>query len=103
MTLIQQCYYKGERGNKPYPLELILRIFILQNLYDIADMKIMNEILDNWAFTAFCCINSPDEVPDGGIIGRFRNLLIENELQQKIFDEVVKQLMERRLILKKVR
>lgn len=100
-TLIQPCYYKGERGNKPYPLELMLRIFILQNLYDLADMKVMNEILDSRAFTAFCCINSPDEVPDGDTIGRFRNLLIENGLQQKIFDEVVKQLMERGLILKK--
>ncbi len=23
ITLIQPCYYKGERGNKPYDLELI--------------------------------------------------------------------------------
>ena len=40
VALIQSCYYKGERGNKPYPLELMLRIFILQNLYDLADMKV---------------------------------------------------------------
>ena len=79
----------------------MLRIYILQNLYDLADMKVMNEILDSRAFTAFCCISSPNEVPDGDTIGRFRNLLIENDLQQKIFDEVVKQLMERGLILKK--
>lgn len=98
---IQPCYYKGERGNKPYPLELMLRIFIHQNLYDLADMKVMNEILDSRAFTAFCCINSPNEVPDGDTIDRFRNLLIENDLQQKIFDEVVKQVTERGLILKK--
>ena len=37
VTLIQPCYYKGERGNKPYALELILRLFILQNLYDLSD------------------------------------------------------------------
>ena len=35
VKLVQPCYYKGERGNKPYPLELMLRIFILQNLYDL--------------------------------------------------------------------
>lgn len=80
VSLIQPCYYKGEHDNKPYPLELMLRIFILQNLYDLADMKVMNEVLDSCAFTAFCCINSPDEVPDGDTIGRFRNLLIENDL-----------------------
>lgn len=99
--IVQPCYYKGERGNKPYPLELMLRIFILQNLYDLADMKVMNEILDSRAFTAFCCINSPDEVPDGDTIGRFRNLLTKNDLQKQIFDEIVKQLTERGLILKK--
>ena len=29
ITLIQPCYYKGERGNKPYDLELMLRIYML--------------------------------------------------------------------------
>lgn len=32
---------------------------------DLADMKVMDEILDSCALTAFCCINTPDEVPDG--------------------------------------
>ena len=101
VKLVQPCYYKGERGNKPYPLELMLRIFILQNLYDLADMKVMNEVIDSRAFTSFCCINSPDEVPDGDTIGRFRNLLTEHDLQKQIFDEVVNQITERGLILKK--
>ena len=101
VNLVQPFYYKGERGNKPYPLELMLRIFILQNLYDLADMKVMNEVIDSRAFTAFCCINSPDEVPDGDTIGRFRNLLTKHDLQRQIFDEIVKLLTERKLILKK--
>ena len=101
IKLVQPHYYKGERGNKPYPLELMLRIFILQNLYDLADMKVMNEVIDSRAFTAFCCINSPDEVPDGDTMGRFRNLLTEHDLQKQIFDEIVKILTERGLILKK--
>ncbi len=49
----------------------MIRVFILQNLYDLADMKVMNEVLDSRAFSAFYCINSPDEVPDGDTIGRF--------------------------------
>lgn len=47
------------------------------------------------------CINSPDEVPDGDTIGRFRNILTEHDLQKKIFDEIVKLLTDRELILKK--
>lgn len=98
---IEPYYYKGERGNKPYPLELMLRIYMLQNLYDLADMKVMYEILDSRAFTVFCCINSPDEVPDGDTIGRFRNLLNKYRLQQTIFETVVDLLLQRGLILKK--
>ena len=90
-----------ERGNKPYPLELMLRIFLLQNLYDLADMRVMTEVIDSRAFSEFCGITLPDEVPDGDTIGRFRNLLEKNGIQEKIFASVVKILEERGLILKK--
>ena len=33
LAMIQPCYYKGERGNNPYPLEIMLRLHLLQNLY----------------------------------------------------------------------
>lgn len=99
--IIKPSYYKGEVGNKPYPLELMLRIFILQNVYDLADMAVMNEVIDSRAFSDFCGVNSPDEVPNGDTIGRFRNILTENGLQEKIFARVVEILTERKLILKK--
>lgn len=101
IKIIQPSYYKGEVGNKPYPLELMLRIFILQNVYNLADMAVMNEVIDSRAFSDFCGINSPDEVPNGDTIGRFRNILTENGLQEKIFAKVVEILTERKLILKK--
>ena len=50
IALIQPCYYKGERGNKPYGLELILRLFILQNLYDLSDECTVAEVIDSRAF-----------------------------------------------------
>ena len=62
---------------------------MLQNLYDLADMKVMYEILDSRAFTEFCCINSPDEVPDGDTIGRFRNLLNKYGLQHTLLKRAI--------------
>ena len=35
VSMIKPCYYKGERGNKPYDLELMLRLYLLQNLYNL--------------------------------------------------------------------
>ena len=47
MEIIKPCYYKGERGNKPYELELMLRIYLLQNLYDLADEATAAEVIDS--------------------------------------------------------
>ena len=101
IALIQPCYYKGERGNKPYDLELMLRIYMLQNLYDLADESTVAEVIDSRAFSDFCRVDSSNQVPNGDTLGRFRNLLIQNDLQEKLFTQVVVMLKERGLILKK--
>ena len=100
-AMIQPCYYKGERGNKPYPLEIMLRLYLLQNLYDLSDEATVAEAIDSRAFSEFCGVDSSNQVPDGDTLGRFRNLLIKNGLQEKLFAQVVAALMERGLILKK--
>jgi len=53
LKLIQPCYYKGERGNKPYPLEIMLRLYLLQNLYDLSDKATVAEAIDSRAFSDF--------------------------------------------------
>ena len=53
LCLIQPCYYKGERGNKPYPLETMLRLYLLQNLYDLSDEATVAEVIDSRAFSDF--------------------------------------------------
>ena len=49
IELVLPYYYKGEHGNKPYPLERMLRIYVIQNLYNLADMAAKNEIIDSRA------------------------------------------------------
>lgn len=101
LALIRPCYYKGERGNKPYDLELMLRIYLLQNLYDLSDEKTVAEVIDSRAFSEFCEVDSSNQVPDGDTLGRFRNLLIRNGLQERLFGQVVTILIKKGLILKK--
>jgi IS5 family transposase len=50
MGIIKPYYYAGERGNKPYEPETMLRIHLLQELYDLADMAVMNEVIDSRDF-----------------------------------------------------
>lgn len=98
---IRPCYYKGERGNKPYGIELMLRLYVLQNLYTLSDEGTVSEVIDSRAFSDFCGVDSSNQVPDGDTLGRFRNLLIRNGIQEKLFAQVAGLLQERGLLLKK--
>ena len=99
--IIQPYYYKGKTGNKPFPLETMLRIHMLQNLHDLSDMGAKYEVLDSRAFSGFCGVDSSNQVPDGDTIGRFRVLLVEQGLQERLFAQVPALLQARGLILKK--
>ncbi len=101
VAMVQPSYYKGERGNKPYDLELMLRIHVLQKLYNLADAAVMNEIIDSRAFSQFCGIDSSNQVPDGDTIGRFRHILEQGRLGERFLEQVVQKLRSCNLILQK--
>ena len=101
IKIIEPHYYKGGRGNKPYDKELMLRLYLLQNLYNLSDMQTAEQVIDSRAFSDFCSISSPEEVPDGDTIGRFRNLLIKAGVQEMLFAQVITLLKSKDLILKK--
>ena len=79
----------------------MLRLYLLQNLYDLSDEATAAEAIDSRAFSDFCGVDSSNQVPNGDTIGRFRNLLVKNGLQEKLFTQVVAALTEQGLILKK--
>ena len=72
ISIIKPYYYKGERGNKPYDLERMRRIYLVQNLYNLSDMATVAEVIDSRAFSDFCGVESSNQVPDGDTLGRFR-------------------------------
>jgi len=90
-----------ERGNKPYGIELMLRLYVLQNLYTLSDEGTVMEVIDSRTFSDFCGVGSSNQVPDGDTLGRFRNLLIRNGIQEKLFTQVTELLQKRGLLLKK--
>ena len=79
----------------------MLRIYLIQNLYDLADEATVAEVVDSRVFSDFCGVESSNQVPDGDTLGRFRNLLIKNGLQERLFARVVEMLKAKGMILKK--
>jgi IS5 family transposase len=57
--------------------------------------------MDSRAFSEFYGVESSNQVPDGDTLGRFRNLLVCNGLQAKLFAQVVELLQAKGLLLKK--
>ena len=64
-------------------------------------MATVAEVIDSRAFSDFCGVESGNQVPDGDTLGRFRNILIRNGIQQELFAQAVELLMQRGLILKR--
>ena len=61
VAMIKPCYYKGERGNKPYDLELMLRLYLLQNLYNLSDeatVRIYTTLFREWSISLTLWIRS---------------------------------------------
>ena len=77
----------------------MLRIYLVQNLYNLSDMTTVAEVIDSRAFSDFCGAESSNQVPDGETLGRFRNILLKNGIQQELFAQVVELLTQRGLIL----
>ena len=79
----------------------MLRLYTLQNLYDLSDMATVAEVIDSRAFSDFCGVDSSNQVPDGDTLGRFRNLLEKQGIQEQFFAQVIGSLLSKGLILKK--
>ena len=71
----------------------------MQNLYNLSDTAMVAEVIDSRAFSDFCGVESSNQVPDGDTLGRFRNILLKNGIQQELFTQVVELLTQRGLIL----
>lgn len=49
--LVRPYYYKGEHGHKPYDLERMILICMIQNLYNLSNMATASEVIDSRAFS----------------------------------------------------
>ena len=79
-------------GVKAYPALCMFKILLLQSWYELSDLDMERALYDRYSFCRFVGISLDEEVPDHTTICRFRNLLAEKKLLQKLLDEVNGQL-----------
>jgi len=100
LKLIAPVYPEAGNGRRPYPLETMLRVYLMQNWFSLSDPAMEDALYDMPALRQFAGLTSLDAVPDETTILNFRHLIEEYELAQEIFGCVVRLLRRRGLMLK---
>ena len=88
----------AKTGRPKTNLKLMLKIYFLQQFYELWDLAMEEAIYDRLSFQEFLWIDTlSNNIPDETTILHFRHFLEENELQDVLFNEVLNLLKEKDL------
>jgi IS5 family transposase len=101
LKLIEPHYHAGKTGRQPHDLERMLRIYFMQQWFNLSDPQAEDAIYDSESMRRFARVElGDDKVPDESTILRFRHLLEKHGLTEGIFEVVSDLLAEHRLLLR---
>src|ERR1700746_3884670 len=99
IALIKPHYPKARQGRQPLGLEKMLRIYFLQQWFNLSDPQAEDAIYDSESMRRFARVELGDEVvPDESTILRFRHLLEQHGLTKAIMEALTGLPEERRLL-----
>ncbi len=101
LGLIAPHYPVAGRGRRPYPLESMLRVHLMQNWFALSDPAMEEALYEIASLRAFARLSLSEPIPDETTILNFRHLLEENDLAEDILAAVNKLLARKGLLLKK--
>jgi IS5 family transposase len=86
-------YPKPGNGRPPVGVERMLRIYFLQQWFNLSDPAVEEALYDSAAMRDFVGVDLGREpVPDETTVCRFRHLLEQHDLGRQLFDEVQRHL-----------
>jgi IS5 family transposase len=88
-------------GRPGWPALLLYKALLLQSLYGLSDRELEEALCDRLSFRRFCGLGLEEAIPDHTVLSRFRTLLIEKGLLEKLFAEVDRQLEKAGVIMKR--
>lgn len=101
LAVIEPHYPKASTGRPPHPMERMLRIYFMQQWFNLSDPAMEDALYDSESMRRFAGIDpGADVVPDESTILRFRHLLEQHQLTERMFQQVRQLLEERKLLLK---
>lgn len=100
VEMIQPYYPSGKRGRPPRGIETMLRMYLMQNWFNLSDAALEDTIYDSYAMRTVMHIDFyKEQVPDATTLLKFRHLLEENGIGEKIFKDVKERLEKAGLMM----
>ena len=100
IEIIKPYYPSGKRGRPTRGIETMLRMYLMQNWFNLADEAIEDAIYDSYAMRLFMHLDFLEkQVPDATTLLKFRHLLEREKIGEKIFADVNQRLDAAGLIM----
>jgi IS5 family transposase len=101
LKIIEPHYPVAGRGRKPYALESMLRVHLMQNWFALSDPAMEEALYEIASLRSFAHLNLNEPIPDESTILNFRHLLEANDLAEDILKAVNALLARKGLLLKR--
>ena len=83
---------RSRGGRPPFPTEVMVRILLLQQLFNLSDEQMEFQLLDRMSFLRFTRLADTSQIPDRTTIWTFKERLIKAGASESVFDAVNRQL-----------
>lgn len=85
---------RAKDGRPPYPTVLMVKILVLQQLYNLADDALEYQLLDRRSFLQFLDLTESSSIPDAKTIWLFRDRLAQAGSGTLVFEQVQQQQLQ---------
>ncbi len=101
-SLIDKHYTRGKSavGTPSYDGLLLFKMCLLQTWYGLSDYEIEDRINDSLSFSYFCGLSIEQTSPDHSTLSRFRTAMSKENIYEKLFKELNRQLEAHKIIVK---
>jgi len=93
-------YSKGKTGRPPYPLSTMLRVHVMQLVYNLSDPEMEDYLYEVESMRRFARLRLCEGIPDETTILNFRHFLEKNKFGKRIFETINNHLKDKGLQLK---
>ncbi len=92
--------YNKAFGRPAWKPEVMIRIGVLQKMYDLSDEAVIEGIAVNRAYEYFCHISPMEDLPHASTLCKFRKMRLDENTMDEIMAEIVRQMVDAGIIPK---